>query len=89
MDCGASFHMMSQDEVTSGEKDTIRRSREPTVITNANGQVEKTEEATVYVNDLDVFDIMMLLEDSPAVPSLGLPCGEICHYGKRESLHRC
>ena len=36
----------------------------------ANGKVESTEEATVYVNDLDVFVTMMPLEDSFALPSL-------------------
>ena len=50
---GASLHMMSKSELTSGEKDAIGRSREPTVITTANGKAESTEEAAVHVNDLD------------------------------------
>ena len=37
-------------------------------------KAESTEEATVYVNDLDVF--VTLLEDSLAVLSLGLLCEE-------------
>ena len=36
MDSGAYLHGVSQNELTSGEKDTITRSREPTVITTAN-----------------------------------------------------
>ena len=67
---------MSKNELTSGEKDAIRRSREPTVITTTSGKAESTQEATVYVNDLDVFAAIMLLEDSPAVLSLGLSCAE-------------
>ena len=55
--------MMRKNELTSGEKDT-RRSKETTAITTANGKAESTEEATVYINDLDVFVTMMLLEDS-------------------------
>ena len=77
VDSGASLHMLNKNELTSGEKDTIRRSNEPTVITTANGKAESTEEATVYVNDLDVFVTMMLLEDSPAVLSLGLFCEQV------------
>ena len=69
---GASLHMMSKNELTSGEKDTIRRSNEPTAITTASGKAESTEEATVHVNDLNVFVTMMLLEGSPALLSLGL-----------------
>ena len=67
MDSGASENQLlisPHDELTSGEKDTIRRSKEPAVITTAVGKAESTEEATVYANDLDVFVTMMLLEDS-------------------------
>ena len=52
-------------------------SKEPTVIMTAIGKVEPTEEATLYVNDLDVFVTVMLLGDSPAVPSLGKVCEEM------------
>ena len=52
----------SKNELTSGEKETNRRSKEPTV--TATRKAETTEEATVYVNDWDVFVTMMLLEDS-------------------------
>ena len=45
-------------------------SENPKDPTTANVKVELTEEATVYVNDLDVFVTMMLLEDSSAVLSL-------------------
>ena len=56
--------MMSNNEPTSDETDTIRRSEEPTVIMTASGNAESTEEAIVYVNDLDVFVTMMLLDSS-------------------------
>ena len=46
---------MSKNELTSGEKDTIIRSKEPTVITTASGKAGSTEQTTVYSNDLDVF----------------------------------
>ena len=59
-------------------------------ITTASGKAESTEEATVYVNDLDVVVTMMLLEDSPTVLSLGLVCEETSYSvgWKMESLHR-
>ena len=46
--------------------------KKPKVIATANGKAELTEEATVYVHDMEVSVTMMLLEDSPAVLSLGL-----------------
>ena len=55
VDSGTSLSMISKLELTCGGKDAIRRSKEPTVITTANGRAESTEEETVYVNDLDVF----------------------------------
>ena len=70
----ASLHMMSKIELLSGEKDTIRKSKQPTVIMTANGKAESTEAAPVHVNDLDCFVSTMLLEDSPA---LGLFCEEV------------
>ena len=34
----------------------------------------QTEEATVYVKEMDLFVTVNLLEDTPAVLSLGTPC---------------
>ena len=61
VDSGASLHMMSKNELTSSEKDTIRKSKEPTVIMTANGRAEPMEE--LYADDLDVLAIVILLED--------------------------
>ena len=59
--------MMSKSGFTFGEQETIRRSREPTVITSASDKAESTEEsteeATVFTDDLGLFMAMMLLED--------------------------
>ena len=71
MDSGAYLHMISKNELASGQRDTIRKSKEPTVIMPANGKAEPTEEATENVNDLGVFFTVMLLEDSSAVLFLG------------------
>ena len=80
------------DELTSGEKKIPSEDQKgPTVIAIANGKAESTEEATVYVHDLDVFVAVMLLEDSLAVLSLGLLCEGMGHpmNEKGESLHLC
>ena len=51
-------------------------SRSPTTVITANGQVQTNEEATVYVRDLHIFLTKKLLEDTPAVLSLGKLCDE-------------
>ena len=56
--------------------DTLTTSRsQPTVITD-NGEVQTHEEATVYVKELDIFLTMKVLENTPAVLSLGKLCDE-------------
>ena len=42
----------------------------------ANGEVQTHEEATVYVKELDIFLTMKVLENTPAVLSLGKLCDE-------------
>ena len=79
VDNGA-FHMMSKQELTLGEKETIQKSKEPTVIATANGKAEATEEATVHVNDLGRFTAVLYWvyhAKKWATPT----------NGKRESLH--
>ena len=39
LDSGASMHMMSKKELSSEEMDTVKRSRTPTVVLIANGEV--------------------------------------------------
>ena len=73
--------MMSKNELTSDERETTRQSTEPAVVmTTASGEAESTEEPTVHVDDLDVFVSMMLLEDAPAVLSVGLLCEEMSYF---------
>ena len=69
--------MMSKRTPTPGEKQTVRKSGDIAVIMTANGMSGSTQEAAVYINDLVVYVTVMLLEDSPAVLSLGLLCEEM------------
>ena len=66
--------MTSKKELSSEEVDTLRRSRTPTVVLTANGEVHSNEEAQVYVHDLNLFVTVQLLEETLAVPSLGKLC---------------
>ena len=56
--------------------DTLTTSRSPTTVITANGEVQTHEEATVHVKELDIFLTMKVLEDTPAVLSLGKFCDE-------------
>ena len=56
--------------------DTLTKSRSPTIVITANGEVQTHEEATVYVKELDFFLTMKVLENTPAVLSLGKLCDE-------------
>ena len=70
VDSGASMHMLSNRDSSPVEMVTMRRFRTPTVVT-ANGKVQTNEEAQLYVHDLGLFVTVQLLEETPAVLSLG------------------
>ena len=76
VDSGASMHMTSKKDLNSAEMDTLTKSCSPTIVITANGQVQTHEEATVDVKELDIFLTMKVLEDTPAVLSLGKLCDE-------------
>ena len=76
VDSGASTHMISKKDLNSAEMDTLTTSRSPWTVTTANGEVQRHEEATVYVKELGIFLTMKVLEDTPAVLSLGKLCDE-------------
>ena len=78
VDSGAGMHMVSKRDLNSAELETMRASRSPTTVMTANGEVQTREEATEYVKELDLFVTVMLLEETPAVLSLGKLCE---HHG--------
>ena len=71
------MHMTSRKDLNSAELETVTTSRCPTTVITANGEVQTHEEATVYVKGLNVFLTVKILEDTPAVLSLGKHCVEI------------
>ena len=65
------MHMVSKRDLNSAELETMRMSKYPTTVMTANGEVQTREEATENVKELDSFVTVMLLEETPAVLSLG------------------
>ena len=76
VDSGASMHMISEKDLSDAEMDTLTKSCSPTIVITANGEVQTHEEATVYVKELDIFLTMKVLDNTPAVLSLGKLCDE-------------
>ena len=70
------MHMISKKDLSDAEMDTLTKSCSPTTVITVNGEVQTHEEATVYVRELEKFLTMKVLEDTPAVLSLGKLCGE-------------
>ena len=74
VDSGASIHMMRKKELSSGERDTVKRSRTSTVVLTANEEVQTHEEAQVFVHDLNLFVTVQLPDETLAVSSPGKLC---------------
>ena len=70
------MHMISKKDLSEAEMDTLTKSCSPTIVITANGEVQTHEEAIVYVKELDIFLTMKVLENTPAVLSLGKLCDE-------------
>ena len=69
------MHMISKKDLNDAEMDTLTKSCRPTTVITANGEVQTHEEATVCV-ELKKFLTMKVLENTPAVLSLGKLCDE-------------
>ena len=76
VDSGVSMHMISRKDLSDAEMDALTKSCSPTIVITANGEVQTHEEAIVYVKELDIFLTMKVLDNTPAVLSLGKLCDE-------------
>ena len=88
IDSGASMHMMSKKDLSSGALGTLKRSRIPITVVTANGEVQTIEVAQVYVHDLHIFVTVQLLGNTPVMLSLGKLCKDparATYDQKRES----
>ena len=81
----ASMHVVSKKDLNSPELETMRISRIPTTVMTASGEVQTREEATENVKELDLFVTVMLLEETPAVLSVGKLCED--HAGPAVKNH--
>ena len=84
------MHKVSKRDLNSAELETMRTSRSPTTVMTANGEVQTRDEATVYVKELDLLVKVMLLEETPAVLSLGKLCedhGYTYHWTSGQKPH--
>ena len=70
------MHMISKKDLSNAEMDTLTKSCSPTIVITANGEVQTHEEATVYVKELEKFLTVQVLENTPALLSLGKLCDE-------------
>ena len=76
VDSSVSLHMISNKDLSDAEMDTLTKSCSPTIVITANGEVQTHEEAIVYVKELDIFLTLKVLDNTPAVLSLGKLCDE-------------
>ena len=77
VDSGASNHMIGINQLRASEKESIRDLSVPFFVQTAHGVVPCAEEARIYLRDLKQWVWAQLLEDSPAVLSLGLRCTQM------------
>ena len=70
------MHMISKKDLSKTGMDTLTKSCSLTIVITANGEVQTHEEAIVYVKELDIFLTMKVIENTPAVLSLGKLCDE-------------
>ena len=70
------MHMITKKDLSKAEMDTLTKSCSPTIVITANGEVQTQEEAIVYVKDLGIFLNLKVLDNTPAVLSLGKLCDE-------------
>ena len=66
--------MLCRKDLNKAELETVRISKNPKMVVTAHGEVQTKEEATVCVRGVDLFVTVMILENTPAVLSLGKLC---------------
>ena len=81
------MHMISKKDLSDAKMDSLTKSCSPTKVITANGEVQTHEEAIVYVKELDIFLTMKVIDNTPAVLSLGKLFDENGYsYGQKPHL---
>ena len=76
IDSGASDHRIGHNRLTEAEKRTIRPVENPFEIQSASGTLTISKEVRVYVPALNIKVWAQLMDDCPAVLSLGILCSK-------------
>ncbi|MDE0821157.1 MAG: DNA (cytosine-5-)-methyltransferase [Opitutales bacterium] len=71
VDSGASIHLVDLHDLTVQERSAQRKMKKAIHLTTANGGVQAEYETDVYVQELDIWVVAVLLENTPPVLSLG------------------
>ena len=66
----------------------LRKSKSPTAVLADDGEVHANGEAQIYVHDLNLFVTVQLLQETPAVPSLGTLCEDHGYFYERVSSQK-
>ena len=69
------MHMISKKDFKSAEMDTLTKSCSPTIVITANGEVQRMKRPQ-FTSKKWMFLTVKVLEDTPAVLSLGKLCDE-------------
>ena len=70
------MHMISKKDLNDAEMDTLTKSCSPTIVITAHGEVQTHEEANCVCQRIGFFLTMKVLDNTPAVLSLGKLCDE-------------
>ena len=77
IDSGASFHLISREELSKKEAAQIRTMKKPIQLRSANGLTTATHDVELCLPGLGNEKVVVLvLEDTPSVLSLGKLCSE-------------
>ena len=83
------MHIVSKMSLTPEELETVEVSRFPTTVFAASGSIDTTEEASVHVNNLDMFVTIQLFEDTPACAISWKLCEDnVSSYEWKKEKHR-
>ena len=81
------MHTVSRKDLNSADLEAMMMSKNSTTVMTANGEVQKREEATEYVKEMDLFVTVMLVEETPALGMLCEDHGFSYHWTSGQKTH--
>ena len=74
VDSGASYHIMSNSDLTEHERESIRKLNPPIPLQTANGLIQAKSAVKIHIIELDLEVEALILPNSPPLLSLGRLC---------------